>query len=44
MGMEEFENEINASFEKFGDGESIDRIEAWDNLERMMEEKEKLKL
>lgn len=44
MGMEEFENEINASFEKFGDGESIDRIEAWDNLERMMEEKEKLQV
>ncbi len=44
MGMEEFENEINASFEKFGDGESMDWVETWDNLEKMMEERQKIQV
>lgn len=44
MGMEEFENEINASFEKFGDGENMDTVLVWENLEKMMEEKQKLQV
>ena len=42
--MEEFENEINASFEKFGDGENMDTVLVWENLEKMMEEKQKLQV